>query len=67
MVPAGNKATPFASQPYHKSNSSSSSASSSWLKLILNPDQGLAFFRQKQILTGLLVTKIFRNRTMKTS
>ena len=28
------------------------------LKLILNSDQGLALFRQKQILTGLLVTKI---------
>ena len=27
------------------------------LKLILNSDQGLALFRQKQILTGLLVTK----------
>ena len=28
------------------------------LKLILNSDQGLALFRQKQIVTGLLVTKI---------
>ena len=28
-----------------------------WLKLILNSDQGLALFRQKQIVTGLLVTK----------
>ena len=28
------------------------------LKLILNSHQGLAVFRQKQILTGLLVTKI---------
>ena len=28
------------------------------LKLILNSDQDLALFRQKQILTGLLVTKI---------
>ena len=27
------------------------------LKLILSSDQGLALFRQKQILTGLLVTK----------
>ena len=27
------------------------------LKLILNSDQGLALFRQKKILTGLLVTK----------
>ena len=27
------------------------------LKLILNSDQGPALFRQKQILTGLLVTK----------
>ena len=27
------------------------------LKLILNSDQGLALFRQKQILTSLLVTK----------
>ena len=27
------------------------------LKLILNSDQGLALFRQKQILAGLLVTK----------
>ena len=38
-----------------------------WLKLILNSDQGLALFRQKQILTGLLVTKIYKNRTMKVS
>ena len=29
------------------------------LKLILNSDQGLALFRQKQIVTGLLVTKIY--------
>ena len=28
-----------------------------WLKLILNSDQDLALFRQKQILSGLLVTK----------
>ena len=33
------------------------------LKLILNPDQGLAIFRQKQILTGLLSHKKFtKNR-----
>ena len=31
------------------------------LKLSLNSDQGLALFRQKQILiTGLLVTKIYK-------
>ena len=30
------------------------------LKLILNSDQGLASFRQKQILTGLLVTKVYK-------
>ena len=30
------------------------------LKLILNSDQGLAFFRQKQILAGLLVTQIYK-------
>ena len=30
------------------------------LKLILNSDQGLALFRQKQILTVLLVTKIYK-------
>ena len=30
------------------------------LKLILNSDQGLALFRQKQILTSLLVTKIYK-------
>ena len=35
------------------------------LKLFLNSDQGLALFRQKQILTGLLVTKIYKNRIMK--
>ena len=29
-------------------------------KLILNSDPGLALFRQKQILTGLLVTKIYK-------
>ena len=32
------------------------------LKLILNSDQGLAFIRQKQIVTGLLVTKIYKKR-----
>ena len=36
-----------------------------WLKLILNSDQDLALSWQKQILTGLLVTKIYKNRTMK--
>ena len=36
-----------------------------WLKLILTSDQGLVLSRQKQILTGLLVTKIYKNRTMK--
>ena len=35
-----------------------------WLKLILNSDQDLAFSRQKEILTGL-VSKIYKNRTMK--
>ena len=30
------------------------------LKLTLNSDHGLALFRQKQILTGLLVTKIYK-------
>ena len=38
-----------------------------WLKLILNSDQDLALSRQKQILTGILVTKIYKNRTMKIS
>ena len=38
-----------------------------WLKLILNSDQDLALSWQKQILTGLLVTKIYKNKTMKTS
>ena len=32
------------------------------LKLILSSDQGLALFRQKQILTGLLVTKNLQNK-----
>ena len=31
------------------------------LKLILNSDQGLALFRQKQILTGLPATKIYES------
>ena len=30
------------------------------LKLILNSDQGLALFRQKQIVRGVLVTKIYK-------
>ena len=30
------------------------------LKLILKSDQGIALFRQKQILTGLLITKIYK-------
>ena len=38
-----------------------------WLKLILNSDKDLTLFRQKQILTDLLVTKIYKNRTMKIS
>ena len=38
-----------------------------WMKLILNSDQDLALSRQKQILTGLPVTKIYKNRTMKIS
>ena len=38
-----------------------------WLKLILNSDQDLALSQQKQILTGLIVTKIYKNRTMKIS
>ena len=32
------------------------------LKLILNSDHGLALFRQKQTLTGLLVTKNLQKR-----
>ena len=31
-----------------------------WLKLILNSDQNLTLFRQKQIVTGLLVTKFYK-------
>ena len=38
-----------------------------WLKLILISDQDLALFWQKQILTGLLVAKNYKNRTMKIS
>ena len=38
-----------------------------WLKLMLNSDQDLALSWQKQILTALLVTKIYKNRTMKIS
>ena len=38
-----------------------------WLKLILNSDQYLTLFTQKQILTVLLVTKVYKNRTMKIS
>ena len=30
------------------------------LKLILNSDQGLALFRQKQIIAGFLVTKTYK-------
>ena len=30
------------------------------LKLFLNSDQGLALFRQKQIIAGLLVTKTYK-------
>ena len=33
-----------------------------WLKLIRKSDQDLALFWQKQILTGLLVTNIYKNR-----
>ena len=36
-------------------------------ELILNSDQDLALSRQKQILTGLQVTKIYKNKTMKIS
>ena len=38
-----------------------------WLKPILNSDQDLTLSQQKQILTGLLVTKTYKNRTMKIS
>ena len=37
------------------------------LKLILNSDHGLTLSWQKQILTGLIITKIYQNRTMKIS
>ena len=32
------------------------------LKLILNSGQGLASLRQKQILTGIVVTKIYKKK-----
>ena len=38
-----------------------------WLKLILNSDQDLDLFKQKKILTGLLVTKVYKNRTLNNS
>ena len=38
-----------------------------WLKLMLNSDQDLALSWQKQILTALLVTKIYKNRIIKIS
>ena len=38
-----------------------------WPKLIWNSDQDLALSWQKQILIGLLVTKIYKNRTVKIS
>ena len=38
-----------------------------WLKLILNSDQDLALSWPKQNITGRLVTKIYKNRTMKIS
>ena len=38
-----------------------------WLKLILNSDQYLALSWQKRILKDPLVTKIYKNRTMKIS
>ena len=37
------------------------------LKLTLNSGQGLAHFRQEQILKGLPVRNIYKNRTMKIS
>ena len=37
------------------------------LKLILNSDRDLALSRQKQTLTGLLIKKIYKKRTMKIS
>ena len=40
---------------------------SHWLKAILNSDQDLALFQQKQVLTGLTVTKNYKTRTMKIS
>ena len=44
-----------------KSHQYSAERSHVVLKLILNYDQDLAHFRQKQILTGLVVTKIHKN------
>ena len=35
-----------------------------WPKLMLNPDQNLALFWEKQVLTRLLVTKIYKNKTI---
>ena len=43
-----------------KSHQCSVERSHAVLKLILNSDQGPALFRQKQIFTGLLVTKIYK-------
>ena len=37
------------------------------LESVLNSDQDLALFLQKQILTGLQVTNIYQNRTMNIS
>ena len=36
-----------------------------FLKLILNSDKALALNKQKKILTGLLITKVYQNLTMK--
>ena len=36
-----------------------------FLKLILNSDKALALNKQKKILTGLLITKVYKNLTMK--
>ena len=44
-----------------KSRQCSLEGSHAVLKLILNYDQGLALFRQKQILTDLLGTKRYKN------
>ena len=45
-----------------KSQQSSVERSHVVLKLILNSDHGLALFRQKQTLTGQLVTKNLQKR-----